>query len=366
MRNNSDTNFEGITKAVQRISNLLLIVFVLALLTIAVLLATKNKSSNGEESAGPKPDKDGLFTESARQALERERSEKARYWQALDTVLLAGLKDAALIKYGKKLITNTAFYFGENGSVAKRSTNGMNCQNCHLEAGTKTWGNNFSAVLSTYPKYRARSGKIETISKRINDCFERSLNGKALDTASKEMKAIIAYITWLCSSVRKGEKPAGSGFQKIAYLSEAASVVKGKQVYIDKCMACHGPNGEGRENKTAGGYTYPPLWGPHSYNSGAGLLRLANFASFVKYNMPFGLDYLSTQLSNEEAWDVAAFVNSQARPSFDVQHDWPKLHEKPIDLPFGPFADEFSEQQHKYGPFLPIIAKRELLVKKRL
>lgn len=82
-------------------------------------------------------------------------------------------------------------------------TNGMNCQNCHLDAGTKVWGNNYGSVFSTYPKYRPRSGKEEDIYKRINDCFERSLNGKALALNSKEMQAIKAYIEYVGKDVKK-------------------------------------------------------------------------------------------------------------------------------------------------------------------
>jgi thiosulfate dehydrogenase len=38
----------------------------------------------------------------------------------------------------------------------------------------------------------------------------------------------------------------------------------------------------------------------------------------------------------------------------DLSKDWPDLSTKPIDYPFGPFLDTFSEQQHKLGPFKPI------------
>jgi thiosulfate dehydrogenase len=62
-----------------------------------------------------------------------------------------------LITYGRELIVNTSAYLGPKGSV-QHISNGMNCQNCHLDAGTKLFGNNYSAVASTYPKYRARSG----------------------------------------------------------------------------------------------------------------------------------------------------------------------------------------------------------------
>ena len=105
-----------------------------------------------------------------------------------------------LIRYGYELIAHTAKYLGPKGTV-QQTTNGMNCQNCHLEAGTKPWGLNYGSVYTTYPKFRERSGSIETIYKRVNDCMERSLNGKALDTNSKEMKAIYAYIKWLGSDL---------------------------------------------------------------------------------------------------------------------------------------------------------------------
>jgi thiosulfate dehydrogenase len=130
-------------------------------------------------------------------------------------------------------------------------------------------------------------------------------------------------------------------------------------VYQNKCQSCHGTNGQGQVNADGYGYTYPPLWGAHSYNSGAGLFRISRFAGYVKNAMPLGVDYETTQLSDEESWDVAAFVNSQPRPSKDLTSDWPNISKKPVDHPFGPYSDGFSEEQHKYGPFEPIIAARK-------
>lgn len=252
--------------------------------------------------------------------------------------------------YGHELIANTSYYFGPKGSVAP-ITNGMNCQNCHLEAGTLPWANNYSAVVSTYPKFRARSGAIETVPKRVNDCFERSLNGKAIDSNSREMKAIVAYLHWIGDEIPKGAKPKGSGIMDLPFMDRAADPAKGKIVYQQKCVSCHGPNGEGQPNIEGYGYAYPPLWGEHSYNDGAGLFRLSRFAGYVKANMPFGANYKSTQLSDEEAWDVAAFVNSQPRPKKDISKDWPDISKKPFDHPFGPYSDGKTEQQHKYGPW---------------
>lgn len=261
--------------------------------------------------------------------------------------------------YGEDIVANTARYFGPHGTVLQ-ITNGMNCQNCHLQAGRQTWGNNYGAVFSTYPKFRDRSGTIETIPKRVNDCFERSLNGQALDTNSKEMKAIVAYIKWVGQDVKKGVKPTGSGITELSYMDRAASPANGKLVYTAKCQTCHGANGEGVANANGFGYTYPPLWGANSYNNGAGLFRLSRFAGYVRDNMPFKqASHAEPQLTDEEAWDVAAYVNSQPRPFKDLSKDWPDISKKPIDHPFGPYSDGFTEQQHKYGPFKPIVEARK-------
>ncbi len=265
-----------------------------------------------------------------------------------------------LIRYGHDLIENTSRYLGPMGSVAQIS-NGMNCQNCHLEAGTKPWGNNFGAVASTYPKIRARSGQKEDIAKRVNDCMERSLNGKPLDTGSKEMTAIIAYIEWLGKEIPKGITPRGTGIKVPVYMNRPADPVKGKQVFIRTCQRCHGENGEGKFQEDRRSYLYPPLWGEHSYNNGAGLYRLSRFAGYVQNNMPNPLNYHHPLLTNAQAWDVAAFVNAQPRPVKDQSSDWPDIRKKPFDHPFGPYADGFSEQQHKYGPWQEMISpKREV------
>lgn len=255
-----------------------------------------------------------------------------------------------LIRYGRTLIEKTAYYLGPKGTVAHMS-NGMNCQNCHLDAGTKPWGNNYGAVASTYPKFRDRSGSVESIEKRVNDCIERSLNGHALDTGSKEMRSIVAYIKWLGSDIKKGTKPKGSGIIELKHLSRAADPAKGQLVYTGTCEKCHGKNGEGQINTDQATYLYPPLWGNNSYNTGAGLFRLSRFAGYVKNNMPNPTNYHNPQLTDEQAWDVAAFVNSQPRPVKDLSKDWPNIKKKPFDHPFGPYADNKSEAEHKYGPW---------------
>ena len=278
-------------------------------------------------------------------------------WNGADTSRLGSLDDSleAAIRYGRELIANTSHYLGQQGTVM-RNTNGLNCQNCHLDAGTRPWGNNYGAVWSTYPKFRARSGGMESAAKRVNDCVERSLNGTALDTNGREMRSILAYMEWLGTGIAREEKPKGTGIVDLAYLDRAADPEKGAAVYLTKCSSCHGKDGQGMLKADGRTQQYPPLWGPMSYNHGAGLYRLSRFAGYVKNNMPQGATYAAPQLTDEEAWDVAAFVNSQPRPTRNLGADWPDINKKPVDHPFGPYADPFTESQHKYGPFGPIAA----------
>lgn len=277
------------------------------------------------------------------------------HWVAPDTSRIPHTAEGMLIRYGRELIANTSHYLGPRGKIAAIS-NGMNCQNCHLDAGTRPWGNNYSAVFSTYPKYRDRSGTVESIYKRINDCIERSLDGQPLDSASREMQAIYSYIRWLGGNVPKGVRPPGVGITDIPYTNRAADTAKGRIIYEVKCTRCHGPQGGGILDADSSRYIYPPLWGIHSYNTGAGLLRLSRLAGYIKDNMPFGASHTAPQLSDTEAWDVAAFINSRPRPQKIFPGDWPDISRKPFDHPFGPYADSFPESQHKYGPFLPIKA----------
>lgn len=279
---------------------------------------------------------------------------KQPIWVAPDTNSIPLTEEGKLIRYGRDLLANTAIYLGPKGKVS-HTTNGMNCQNCHLDAGTKFFGNNFATTASTYPKFRARSGRLESIEWRVNDCLERSLNGKALDSSSKEMRAFVAYLKWVGKGIVKGNTPVGAGVKNLSYLNRAADTLKGKTIFLNKCQSCHGKAGEGLLNASASTYKYPPLWGVNSYNIGAGLYRLSRFAGYVRYNMPFGATYSNPILTDEEAWDVAAYVNSQPRPNYkNINKDWPKQYTKPVDYPFGPYVDGFSEQQHKYGPFKPI------------
>jgi thiosulfate dehydrogenase len=101
----------------------------------------------------------------------------------------------------------------------------------------------------------------------------------------------------------------------------------------------------------ADGYVFPPLWGPDSFNNGAGMNRVLTAARFIKARMPFG----QADLDDNQAFDVAAYINSQPRPAMSgLASDYPDRADKPVDSPYGPYADPFPQAQHKYGPFREI------------
>ena len=163
---------------------------------------------------------------------------------APDTALIPRTAAGQQIRYGRELVAHTARYLGPKGLVGTY-TNGLNCQNCHLQAGTQGFANNYLSVAATYPKLRARSGSVEGIEKRVADCMERSLNGRAVPDSSREMRAIVAYIQWLGQGTPKGKKVHGTGFMKLPYLDRPADPQMGRiRWQVPKLPRPRGPGQE--------------------------------------------------------------------------------------------------------------------------
>ncbi|MGE0287912.1 MAG: c-type cytochrome [Bradyrhizobium sp.] len=267
-----------------------------------------------------------------------------------------------LIRDGRDIMLATYAHIGPNVTdPAKRyAGNNLACTNCHLDAGTTKFGLPLVGIYNDFPAYSARTGGPISIEDRINNCMTRSMNGRALPNDAPEMRAMVAYVEFLGNGVPRGQDVPGLGAGKMKELSRAADPRRGSAVYARSCAACHKPDGAGVLRDRGApelGYMLPPLWGPGAYNDGAGMARLINFANFVHFNMPHGADYLNPQLTPAQAWDVAAYVLSQPRPHrAGLEKDFPDLLNKPVDAPYGPYADKFSEKQHKYGPFGPIRA----------
>jgi thiosulfate dehydrogenase len=283
-------------------------------------------------------------------------------WTVPELDALPNDANTRLIRRGRDLVAATYAHIGpEVSDPADRfAGNNLACASCHLQAGTKKFGIPLFGLYGLFPMYSARQGGEISIEDRINGCMLRSMNGRALPMDSPQMDAFVAYIKFLSTGVPAGERMAGLGVGRMPELDRAADPVRGRTEYENKCLVCHGTNGEGIRRSlpdTDLGYMFPPLWGDDSFNDGAGMARLINAANFIHFNMPHGADYLNPQLSPEQAWDIAAYVVSQPRPhKANLGKDFPDLLEKPVDTPYGPYADGFSEQQHKYGPFAPIRA----------
>ena len=164
---------------------------------------------------------------------------------------------------------------------------------------------------------------MNTLADRVNECFERSLNGRALPPDSSKLQAVVAYITWLSRGVPSGATLPWRGLQHIDSQRPLDSD-NGKKVFASKCAFCHGSDGLGT-------MAAPPVWGPQSYTIGSGMARVSVAAAFIKSNMPRSWGW---SLSDDDAYDVAAYINAQSRPDFAGKaNDWPKGG-KPSDSPY--------------------------------
>jgi thiosulfate dehydrogenase len=312
-------------------------------------------ASGGGSGAAPQP----AAAQSA-PASEPAQISKRSDWITPD---IDGLPDDAwgrAVRYGRDLVGKTASLIGpEVTDAAHRfAGNNLNCQSCHVSDGTKQFGLPFQGVYSDFPNYRARSGRVGTIEDRIQGCMMRSMNGKPLPLDSREMTALVAYLKFLSTGQPAGTPTPGRGAGRMPELARAADPQRGRTIYAAGCAACHGDDGQGQRVGHVGdaqGYTIPPLWGPDSFNDGAGMGRLINAANFIHSNMPDGMTWQQPVFSAEDAWDVAAFVEMQPRPhKAGLDKDFPNRLEKPVDAPYGPYADKFDEKQHKFGPFAAI------------
>lgn len=197
--------------------------------------------------------------------------------------------------------------------------NQLNCTSCHLGNGSEAYAAPWNNMTSIYPVYRSRAGRINVIQERINGCFERSMNGKALELGSDDMNAMVSYMSWLSKDLPFGVSPEGRGFVKVDKSLEA-DTVNGKQLFAEKCSVCHGADGEGQYNDD-GTYVFPAVAGNKSFNDGAGMARTYTAAAFIKGKMPFGQ---GNSLSDQEAVDIAGYFTHLPRPvKANKDKDWP-------------------------------------------
>lgn len=214
------------------------------------------------------------------------------------------------IRRGKELFLRT-------GEMAPQYVgSALTCSNCHLDAGRTADSAPMWAAWGMYPAYRKKNDTINTIEDRIRGCFVYSMNAQASPSGIPPpygddiYRDLSMYFAWLATGAPIGKSLAGRGFLKLDIPAEGIEPARGRGVYQEHCSACHAENGEGVQNPD-GTYAFPPLWGPTSFNWGAGMARTADAAGFIKANMPLGM---GGSLTDQQAWDVAAFVTSRERP----------------------------------------------------
>jgi thiosulfate dehydrogenase len=263
-----------------------------------------------------------------------------------------------LARYGKELTDRTFAHIGPQAKnpAMRYAGNNLACSSCHQASATKAFAMPWVGVHASFPQYRAREDEVSTVEERINGCMERSMAGKPLPLDSTEMKAFMTYIHFLSKDVPTGAKVEGQGLPPFKAPNRRADTVAGGQVYAAKCAVCHGTEGQGLRTGAPGeGYTFPPLWGADSFNNGAGMGRLLFASAFIKTNMPLGAQHGQPQLSDDEAYDVAAFMLSHPRPQkANLERDFPARWNKPVDAAFPPYVDGAPADQHKFGPFAPL------------
>ncbi|MDQ6716913.1 MAG: c-type cytochrome [Gemmatimonadota bacterium] len=211
------------------------------------------------------------------------------------------LKDSAMrfsVSRGRAILEAT------RDSLPHNVGNSLRCVSCHFAAGTAPNAMPWVGVYSRFPQFRPRSGRVDLLEDRINDCFERSLNGRPLKSDSRDMRDIVAYMAFLSLGVPAGSTIRGQGVPKLQKLASDTS--RGAVVFTAECSRCHGSAGQGSA-------IAPPLWGANSYNNGAGMSRIGVLASFAHRLMP--LDKPGS-LTPQQYYDVSAYINSRPRPDF--------------------------------------------------
>ncbi|WP_454692528.1 c-type cytochrome [Achromobacter aloeverae] len=212
-------------------------------------------------------------------------------------------------EFGKEVRLGEQIFLHTPEMAPKFVGNKLNCASCHLDAGRRPDSAPMWAAYVIYPAYRAKNGHVNALAERLQGCFRFSMDGKAPAADDPIMTALQTYMFWLASKAPTGVKLAGQGYPKLPPPPQKADYVRGEAVFGQFCATCHGAQGEGQ--KQDGHWVFPALWGPDSYNWGAGMHQLGNAAGFILANMPLSQAGL---LTAQQAWDVAYFMNAHERP----------------------------------------------------
>ncbi len=238
-------------------------------------------------------------------------------WPEYDVESLPQDSLGNMIRYGHRLITETSNIVGPEVKDEKMRFAGNNllCQSCHFNGGQDKNTMSYIGVANRYPAFSKRHNRMSDLTERVQDCYERSLNGRKLPEDSYELKSILAYMNWLSKNIPKDL--AGVTINDIDFPKREPSLDKGKMIYDTRCITCHAYGGLGtlQNPQIQGGVKYlvPPICGDDSFNDGAGMSKMERLVKFLKTQMPRDNP---GSLSLDEAYDAAGFVVSLKRPVF--------------------------------------------------
>ena len=210
----------------------------------------------------------------------------------------------SMIKLGEAIFTDTGTYAGAFVG------NSLKCSNCHLDAGRLPDSAPLAQAYVAYPAYRAKNHRVNTFEERLQGCFRYSMNGTAPPAGDKVLTALTTYAFFLATNAPTGVSLPGRGYPVVGEPPLHRDYARGEKLFAAKCSLCHGADGLGQKGPD-GATVFPALWGPDSFNWGAGMESIKNAAGFIKANMPLGQGW---SLSDQEAWDVATFMDSHDRP----------------------------------------------------
>lgn len=243
-------------------------------------------------------------------------------------------------EFGESVRRGEAIFTATNRHPASAEFvgNDQQCGNCHVGEGRLPHAAPMWASWVAYPAYRGKNKKVNTFIERVQGCFDYSMNaqaskqGHAPPADSEAIVDLNSYFFWLSKGAPTGDSAMpGRGFPKLADTDQGFDPERGAVIYAAKCQLCHGADGKGL--KVGGGVVFPPLWGSMSYNWGAGMHNINKAAGFIKANMPLGQP---NSLSDQQAWDVAAYINSFDRPqdprfTGDLAETTARFHGKKYD-----------------------------------
>lgn len=213
-------------------------------------------------------------------------------------------------QFGDMVRLGEAIFHDTQHNASSFVGNKLQCSNCHLDRGRLANSAPLWAAYVAYPAYRSKNKHVNTFEERLQGCFHFSMNGKVPPRGDKVLVALQTYAYFLAKGAPTGANLPGRGYPKLKKPAKPLDYAHGQQVYAQHCALCHGADGQG-QSSAQGQIMFPPLWGAHSFNWGAGMGSIKNAAAFIKANMPLGQ---GGTLSDQDAWDVATYIDSQERP----------------------------------------------------